>query len=1251
MTNTCHDNRDPLKLVRDGTSQEQRSFQALDPAYVPVNERTVAHGMVFVRQYAAFLRLFNEQNLPAGSWQKLFSEDVSVQLAIAAVQDVDTYRQEIKRYFDFLNDLAHDAPAEETNCKHRLGCLFSSVASLAARLDELKETLPPDNRLRGVLGNIIKTQLAPHFRQFWAYFKHDDTLGANRLIADVPATTGPSGSPLVLRILGSPARSAATVSAQSFSTDWIPAGEPQTAWPAFFSAIAAENGYGAGGSVFTRINRLSTHNLFTAIFDQFLRAYARSVAEAKLTLEDSFTRYDNHAPHYALFIAFLHLLEHARAEANTLTGRHLDYYYKKVLRLHEKPAVPGRAHLLAQLAKHAAAHELPAGEKFAAGKDDLGRDAFFKNDRDFVANKAKVTALKTVYRHPAKVNDLGDPVVPLESAEPATDEVNKTKPAGRIFAAPISNSADGLGAELTSADQSWHPFFNKLYTDGQLSAIAMPTAEVGFALASHYLLLAGGTRTITLSFDGLSVVGQQKAKIRCLFSTEEGWSEAEANSFTGKDLQVALNGSFPPVVPYSTKVHGYGFDTNLPVMLVLLKHDGASEFLYHDLQDAVTSQITLTTNVTGLQALAVSNDFGPVDTSKPFQPFGAQPLANSSLVVGSKEVFQKALSSASVKLTWQNAPDTRFASPDTQVSYLNSGNWSTPGDATALGTGMAKVVALANGNSTAKDFPDLTENEHYHTAARHGFVRLSLSTDFGQTAYQTQLLNFLNKVSGVTNPGTPPLGPFATAITLDYNAGQTIALSSGSAADFDKRRAKFFHIAPFGHAEQHPALTGKSNVCLLPQFEFPRAGAKQETEAELYIGISGLVPPQNLALLFQVADGTANPLAEKPPQHLHWSYLQNNLWTPFEQNDLEDGTGGLLRSGIVTLAVPRDANSDNTLLPAGSHWIRLAVGSGSDAVCRLRLVAAQALSATFADAGNDPAFPAKTLPAGTISQLDQPDAAVKTMVQPFETFGGRGQESAAAFYTRIGERLRHKDRTVALWDYERLVLEAFPQVYRAKCLPHTQFQPARAAKPATATQSAQSAEPAKYRELAPGHVTLVLVPNQQQHNLRDPLRPYASLGLLTEVEAFLRARTTCFATLHVRNPQFEEVNTEFRVRLMPGYDEAFYVKKLQQEITRFLSPWAYADGGNPTFGGKIYKSVLINFVEERPYVDFVADFVLRHSYFSEAENKRITTGDLSEAEPSKAVSILVSVPEKRHLITVITDAEAESAREKCPCQA
>ena len=329
-----------------------------------------------------------------------------------------------------------------------------------------------------------------------------------------------------------------------------------------------------------------------------------------------------------------------------------------------------------------------------------------------------------------------------------------------------------------------------------------------------------------------------------------------------------------------------------------------------------------------------------------------------------------------------------------------------------------------------------------------------------------------------------------------------------------------------------------------------------------------------------------------------------------------DGTEGLLASGIVTIAVPADATTDHTLLPRGIRWIRLAVASSSDAVCRLLAVAAQALRATYAV----PATGAQAgeLPPGTISKLDPPDAAVKAVEQRFPTFGGYPVESAPAFATRVSERLRHKDRAIAQWDYEHLVLEAFPSIYQVRCLNHTQYEP-----------SANGA--GIYRELAPGHVTVVTIPDLALPDPRDPLRPFTSLSVLGEIEGFLAGRMSCFARLHVRNPQFEEVRVDLRVRLHDGVDETFHVNELKREITEFLSPWAYRGDARPSFNGKVYKSVLVSFIEERPYVDYVTDVHL----FRRLPGATLDGPDLEEVAGSRAISILVSVPAGQHGVQVI----------------
>jgi hypothetical protein len=118
------------------------------------------------------------------------------------------------------------------------------------------------------------------------------------------------------------------------------------------------------------------------------------------------------------------------------------------------------------------------------------------------------------------------------------------------------------------------------------------------------------------------------------------------------------------------------------------------------------------------------------------------------------------------------------------------------------------------------------------------------------------------------------------------------------------------------------------------------------------------------------------------------------------------------------------------------------------------------------------------------------------------------------------------------------------------------------------------------------------------------LKPYTNQGLLTEIQDFLKTRVTGQlvpgssaapqVNVNVCNPLFEEIFIDFALQLREGYDDfTLYREQLQGEITRFLSPWAFSGQGDVQFGGRIPKSVLINFIEERPYVDFITDVVLK----------------------------------------------------------
>ena len=359
---------------------------------------------------------------------------------------------------------------------------------------------------------------------------------------------------------------------------------------------------------------------------------------------------------------------------------------------------------------------------------------------------------------------------------------------------------------------------------------------------------------------------------------------------------------------------------------------------------------------------------------------------------------------------------------------------------------------------------------------------------------------------------------------------------------------------------------------------------------------------------------TADPTISKPDKHLHWSYLANNQWQDFLQQEINDATAQFIQSGIISFIIPAEASITNSLLPAGYLWIRAAVQEKTGAVCKLLSVDAQAAKVVFENNNNASDFLDAALPAGSITKLKLPQSAVKSISQPYSSFGGRAAEAEEAYYTRVSERLRHKARAITIWDYEHLILEAFPSIHKVKCLNHTQ-----------STDTI-------YNEVIPGHVTIITIPDLKQRNDVNPLKPYTSQAVLKSIESFLRARISCHVKLHVVNPVFEEVKLKFKLRLAKGFDDfTIYANRLREEITNFLSPWAYSSDADIDFGGEVHKSVLINFIEERSYVDFITDVELSHYVFDGS----LVGADMEEVNATTARSILVSVPATQHEITEI----------------
>ena len=137
------------------------------------------------------------------------------------------------------------------------------------------------------------------------------------------------------------------------------------------------------------------------------------------------------------------------------------------------------------------------------------------------------------------------------------------------------------------------------------------------------------------------------------------------------------------------------------------------------------------------------------------------------------------------------------------------------------------------------------------------------------------------------------------------------------------------------------------------------------------------------------------------------------------------------------------------------------------------------------------------------------------------------------------------------------------------------------------------------------------------------------------IEQFLGDRVPPSVRVAAANPTYVFLRTRFGVRLRPGCDPRFYLGTLQDDLKRFLSPWAYDAGAEIDFGGRVNASLIVAFVESRPYVDYMASLEL----FTSLDDVNTTPLPLDEAEGSwipagGPTTILVS--SRAHDIDLIT---------------
>jgi len=682
-------------------------------------------------------------------------------------------------------------------------------------------------------------------------------------------------------------------------------------------------------------------------------------------------------------------------------------------------------------------------------------------------------------------------------------------------------------------------------------------------------------------------------------------------------------------------------------LLKLMLNPAARVYPYSFLKSLIIETVDISVQVRGVRHVQLQNELGPLDPAQPFMIFGPAPSQGSYLLLKHRELAVKQVTHATITIGWFNLPKPpdslalHYRSYDlgiddntfkARVSVFAANEWAAPNEGqlalfplfTRDYSRTAGVLPVStfpvdmpspSQEAAVQDAPAGTENQ-----GPRGSIRIELAEPtfaFGHAVYPRVMAevasgNALASKNGPRKPlPNPPIAPLAKSLSLDYEASDKLTLKNPPQTN---QSARFYHIHPFGHLPHHGRLTTL----------FPLS----QEQGHLYLGIENSGPRQVLTLLFHIRDAGHSPVPSLQ-KHLHdeettvrWRYLANGQWKDLPASSLvADSTMGLTRSGIVKLYLPGDITTKHTLMPEGLCWIEAAGNPVANAYwCHIVTIDTQAVTAVRVCDPNSDLMPA-TMPAASITQLSEKLPQIKSISHPFATSGGRNKERSHDFYTRVSERLRHKNRAIQPSDFERMILNEFPGVGQVKCIGPNN------SRGFSGTVA-----------VSPGLLYLVVTPRLEENPDAEPRLPQF---VLKRIENFIRPHTSpSLKDIHVINPVYESLKVFVNVVFAQDEDGSYYSDNLNKALSQYLLPWRKTPiKAMPIGSGQVQGHELALFIKNQKYVKRLDSLAMLHTFQTEAGfgSQWLSPEGIALASAPWAVLI----PTSEHGITLL-DPESEA---------
>ncbi|MFM0742099.1 hypothetical protein PQQ51_33140 [Paraburkholderia xenovorans] len=801
-------------------------------------------------------------------------------------------------------------------------------------------------------------------------------------------------------------------------------------------------------------------------------------------------------PQQAFLLAFIDLLKTPRTLLNYFPAAHRELYYRDLLGMSEKDAMPDSVALSFQLKPTTEQLFLPAGKLFDAGQDQRGVALRYALDQSLLVNQGQWSDLRWV--------------------QPGTART-------QLASAPFN----------LQNDQVWPEYGMRLFDD---SAADQNTVVTGRMVESALLAMPAGLRTITVTFsDDLDASTLTIAQV----SSGDSWLDLAVSSTSATVFTFTLPADAAAIAsPQDLD----GITSSVPLMKIG-RNDGG----------AVPEILSFTTDASGSSEVHYSTDYGvgQLDTDNVSYPFGTSPVVGSGFNLIDPGWCSRTESvTLTLALPWSGLPTVGFptwyagydaasipADNDqfTVQAMLVSATGKTvleaktdyKTSATDLGTSYLSLFKLGTDapipTTLTIVLPPLLQPstiDPSNPCDWPQWLRLELvGRDFGHADYQ--------KLAG-TKSLNPPYTPQLNSMTVDYTM-------SATTSDFNQ-----YLLTPFGYVAD----------TTVPD---------DPIQSQLYLGLTGGQPGETISLYWQL----------QSPQTLvpSWEYLnQDNQWSSLSET-VVDGTDGMLTSGLWSTVLPDDAADDVSQMPTGRCWLRAIIDPPelpSDNTSRypwLIGIAANSMTATLnAPDTVDAAHFLRPLPAGTVTRPVAAIAGIQTVTQPWPSSGGEPPEAPTAFFSRVAQRLSHRERALTWQDMASLLKARYSSVFDVAIPPVDVLTRI----PASSTQ------------------TLLVIPVNSKKDNADPLRPKFSQAHLSEMTDYLDSLGSAWASITLINPTYTNVAIAYDVTFNVNPDYGYH--KLQELLTVNYMPWMWDRQSGVTLGNTLDYYGIIAWIQQLPFV-------------------------------------------------------------------